>query len=186
MLSRSIPVLVVAALLGLFIYVDHTPKGHMPMKDKPIQTEKKDSPAVTVEAKADPSQLVKGIKYTKAELGRAGWLILHSMSVKYPLQPEQKDKDRMRAFLKYFAEQYPCEECSKHFVKYLEAFPPLLECRDDIARYLCQLHNEVNKFLKKPIFDCDRVYEVWGGDCGCSVKMEVPFECNAPPMSGSP
>ena len=134
----------------------------------------------TAENKQTTTEIVDGIKLSKAELGKAGWLILHTMSVKYPLQPTQKDKDRMRAFLQYFAEQYPCSECSSHFVYYLEQNPPLLECRDDISRYLCQLHNEVNKFLKKPIFDCDRIYEVWGGDCGCSVKMEVPFKCDQP------
>ena len=159
----------------IFIYDSQNHKGKSEKKEaieQPIIT--------TTSTDYKERKLVDGIKLTKAELGKAGWLILHAMSVKYPLQPTEKDKDRMRAFLKYFSEQYPCSECANHFVKYLQVHPPLLECRDDISRYLCQLHNEVNKFLKKPIFDCDTIYDVWGGDCGCNVKMEVPFKCDLP------
>ena len=174
MISRVLPVFTSLLVIAFFIWNDiHNTRKYM---------EKDQSSLTNIKAPnlIDNSTFVDGIKLSKAELGKAGWLILHTMSVKYPLEPTQKDKDRMRTFLQYFAEQYPCSECSKHFVSYLAKFPPLLECRDDIARYLCQLHNEVNKFLKKPIFDCDKIYDVWGGDCGCSVTMKVPFACDEP------
>jgi len=32
------------------------------------------------------------------------------------------------------------------------------------------LHNKVNERLKKPIFDCKKAMDYWGGDCGCGSK----------------
>lgn len=41
-------------------------------------------------------------------------------------------------------------------------------------QYLCELHNTVNIRLKKEIFDCSKLEEKWGGNCGCSSKEKVP------------
>ena len=35
--------------------------------------------------------------------------------------------------------------------------------------YMCDLHNQVNKRLHKPQFDCDIVEETWS-ECGCKEK----------------
>ena len=39
--------------------------------------------------------------------------------------------------------------------------------REELVYYICDIHNQVNKFLKKPIFDCKKAFDIWGGDCGC-------------------
>ena len=40
--------------------------------------------------------------------------------------------------------------------------------RRSSVKYMCMLHNQVNKSINKPIFDCDKASEYWGGDCGCN------------------
>lgn len=37
---------------------------------------------------------------------------------------------------------------------------------------MCDLHNKVNASLKKPIFDCKKAFDFWGGDCGCDAKKK--------------
>jgi|LauGreDrversion4_2_1035121.scaffolds.fasta_scaffold278872_2 FAD-linked sulfhydryl oxidase len=49
----------------------------------------------------------------------------------------------------------------------LKQYPIKTGSRHDLVYYLCDLHNHVNKRLHKPIFDCDKAFNVWGGDCGC-------------------
>ncbi len=39
--------------------------------------------------------------------------------------------------------------------------------REEVVYYLCDLHNHVNKRLGKPIFECKKAFNFWGGDCGC-------------------
>ena len=41
------------------------------------------------------------------------------------------------------------------------------EGREVLAKYFCDLHNNVNNRLQKPQFDCASVFEYWGGECGC-------------------
>ena len=43
-------------------------------------------------------------------------------------------------------------------------------------QYVCELHNTVNKRLGKEIFDCAKVEEKWGGNCGCNSKSGPPDE----------
>jgi hypothetical protein len=44
------------------------------------------------------------------------------------------------------------------------------ESREKLVAYLCRLHNKVNARLKKPIFDCEKAFQYWGGECGCTDK----------------
>lgn len=46
--------------------------------------------------------------------------------------------------------------------------------REDFMQYVCELHNTVNKRLGKEIFDCAKVEEKWGGNCGCNSKSVPP------------
>lgn len=55
--------------------------------------------------------------------------------------------------------------------RYFQRHPIKTEGREELARYLCELHNVLNKFLKKPIFDCNLLEETYGGECDeCKVR----------------
>jgi Erv1 / Alr family len=123
---------------------------------------------------AQEDNFINGTKVTKAAIGAATWQLLHTISIKYPLTPSQNDKESIRMLLKNLAMHFPCEECSYHFLSYLEEHSPSVDSRNEFVMYLCNMHNEINKFLSKPVFDCNTYYDVWGGDCGCTVRREQP------------
>jgi FAD-linked sulfhydryl oxidase len=45
-------------------------------------------------------------------------------------------------------------------------FPPQVSTRSTAAAWACHVHNEVNKSLKKPLFDCSKIGDFY--DCGCA------------------
>ena len=63
---------------------------------------------------------------------------------------------------------YPCKICAGHFKKLLKDYPIKNDSRKEVVLYMCSLHNKVNGKLNKPLFDCEKASEFWGGDCGCS------------------
>jgi hypothetical protein len=63
---------------------------------------------------------------------------------------------------------FPCHKCGKHFKKILEDFPIKNNSREELVNYFCDIHNNVNQRLNKPIFDCKKAFDFWGGNCGCS------------------
>jgi hypothetical protein len=57
-------------------------------------------------------------------------------------------------------------ECAAHFGIILKKFPPQVSSRSAAAAWGCHVHNEVNKSLKKPLFDCGDIGDFY--DCGCA------------------
>ena len=60
----------------------------------------------------------------------------------------------------------PSGECAEHFSHILKQFPPQVSSRNAAASWGCHVHNEVNKNLKKPLFDCSKIGDFY--DCGCA------------------
>ena len=57
-----------------------------------------------------------------------------------------------------------CNACGNKFGNLLKDNPVKCSGRVELAQYLCDLHNKVNANLNKPIFDCNKVLEFWGGE----------------------
>ena len=57
-------------------------------------------------------------------------------------------------------------ECAGHFRQILTKFPPQVRTRSTAAAWACHVHNEVNKSLQKPLFDCSNIGDFY--DCGCA------------------
>ncbi|CCW65292.1 unnamed protein product [Phytomonas sp. EM1] len=98
---------------------------------------------------------IPGTCPTPLELGRAGWDILHTAAATYPYQPTPAQQKAMRDFIYSWSEVYACEWCGYHMRRYLQSHPPLVDDKPAITRYLCELHNDVNRRLGKEIYDCD-------------------------------
>ena len=58
----------------------------------------------------------------------------------------------------------------------LNEIPIKHNSREELVYYICDLHNHVNKRLGKPIFECKKAFDFWGGDCGCDAKHELESE----------
>ncbi|AGO11421.1 AaceriACR175Wp [[Ashbya] aceris (nom. inval.)] len=102
----------------------------------------------------------------KQELGRATWKLFHTMLARFPDEPSEAERQKLDTFLHLLAELYPCGECSVHFVSWLKKLPPQTSSRTAAAMWGCTIHNKVNQFLGKSIYDCSKVLEDY--DCGCS------------------
>ncbi|CAL8132564.1 unnamed protein product [Orchesella dallaii] len=97
----------------------------------------------------------------KDELGRATWSFLHTMAAYFPDNATKVQQKEMSAFMKIFAKYYPCEHCAKDFQVSIKESPPATVGREEFSLWLCKMHNEVNRKLGKPEFDCGRVDERW-------------------------
>jgi len=101
----------------------------------------------------------------KAELGRATWKLLHTMTLRYPETPTQDERNALASYFYLSARLYPCGECAAEFQMLLKKFPPQTSSRKSAAGWLCFLHNQVNERLHKPEFDCANLDATY--DCGC-------------------
>ncbi|KIJ66018.1 hypothetical protein HYDPIDRAFT_27220 [Hydnomerulius pinastri MD-312] len=106
-----------------------------------------------------------GNETAKAELGRATWKLLHTMTLRYPENPTQDEREALESYMYLTSRLYPCGECAAEFQELLKKFPPQTSSRLAASLWLCSVHNEVNTRLKKPTFDCSKLDETY--DCGC-------------------
>ncbi|KAI6115237.1 ERV/ALR sulfhydryl oxidase domain-containing protein [Pisolithus croceorrhizus] len=106
-----------------------------------------------------------GNETAKAELGRATWKLLHTMTLRFPEQPTPDEREALSSFMYLASRLYPCGECASEFQELLKKFPPQTSSRRSASLWLCSVHNEVNIRLGKPVFDCAKLDETY--DCGC-------------------
>lgn len=107
-----------------------------------------------------------GNETLKAELGRASWKLFHTTMARFPDAPSEDEQTALFSYIHLFARLYPCGECAGHFQKILHKFPPQVKTRSTAAAWACHVHNEVNKSLSKPAFDCSNIGDFY--DCGCA------------------
>jgi hypothetical protein len=83
--------------------------------------------------------------------GQVFWETLHIISFAYPENPTASDKENMYNFFKYMGTALPCKECREHYTKNFEKLNILnsLNSRDDLTKWVYDLHNIVNKQLNK-------------------------------------
>jgi len=60
----------------------------------------------------------------KAELGRATWKLLHTVTLRYPEHPTPDEREALDAYLHLSSRLYPCGECAAEFQMLLKKFPP--------------------------------------------------------------
>jgi FAD-linked sulfhydryl oxidase len=60
-----------------------------------------------------------------------------------------------------FSKLYPCWVCADDFQAYMQKRELKAGSRDEFGNWLCEAHNEVNRKLGKPTFDCGKWEERW-------------------------
>lgn len=98
---------------------------------------------------------------TKSELGRSTWGFLHTMAAYYPEKPTADEQKDMSDFFRIFSRLYPCSTCARDFNRLVTKEPPRTQSQSELKHWLCWAHNQVNKKLGKPRFDCSTLDERW-------------------------
>ena len=84
--------------------------------------------------------------------GPSFWHSLHTISFNYPVEPNCEDKKNYRNLILNLQNVLPCKYCRINLVNNFKSLP-LRHCdmknRDTFSRYLYDLHELVNKMLKK-------------------------------------
>ncbi|KAK4970445.1 hypothetical protein LTR66_011591 [Elasticomyces elasticus] len=106
----------------------------------------------------------------RAELGRAAWKLFHTVFARFPDKPTADESTALQSYIHLFQRLYPCGECAAHFRTIIDRYPPQVSSRSVAAAWGCHVHNEVNKSLDKPIFDCSNIGDFY--DCGCAKDEE--------------
>ena len=80
------------------------------------------------------------------------WSYLHTMSFNYPVNPTDDDKKHYRDFVVNLQYVLPCKYCRINLTNNFKKMP-ISAChmknRDSFSRYIYNLHETVNKMLKK-------------------------------------
>lgn len=119
----------------------------------------------TTSSEEDPPLSGNAAKYgcpaDSVALGRGTWRLLHTMAAYYPDKPSTQQRQDMHAFITLFSKFYPCPPCAEDFREWLKTNTPTVDSQSSLSRWFCVAHNEVNRKLGKPLFDCDLVNERW-------------------------
>jgi len=84
--------------------------------------------------------------------GPSLWHYLHTMSFNYPVKPTNEDKKNYKKFIMSLKHVLPCKYCRINLRKNLKKVPltkDSLKDRDGFSRWMYNLHEHINKMLKK-------------------------------------
>jgi hypothetical protein len=84
--------------------------------------------------------------------GPAQWHMLHTISFNYPVKPTEEQKKEYRNYVLSLQNVLPCGACRKNLKTNLRHLPLKIsdmKSRDTFSRYIYELHELVNKMLKK-------------------------------------
>jgi hypothetical protein len=89
------------------------------------------------------------------------WFISHAISFNYPEIPTQTDKENHIAWFTLYKDMIMCEVCKKHYSEHFAKHPvdKHLGSRDDLIRWVWQLHNKVNESLNKTPWTFEQMME---------------------------
>ena len=86
--------------------------------------------------------------------GTCMWQFLHIISFNYPINPTDEQKKDYLQFLKLLEKTLPCKWCRINYGKNIREKDTKLSMktmknRETLSRWVCKLHNKVNKMLDK-------------------------------------
>ena len=112
--------------------------------------------------------------------GPSLWHSLHTISFNYPVEPTKEDKKHYRDFIHSLCYVIPCKYCRMNLRNNFKSLPLKMsdmKNRDTFSRYIYNLHELVNKMLKKrsglTYNDVRKRYEHFRARCNAGTPKDV-------------
>lgn len=86
--------------------------------------------------------------------GKYAWLFIHFVTMGYPENPTDEDKQRYYEYFQTLQYVLPCKKCRNNMSKHLNTLPlteQSLVDRNSLVRWGINFHNVVNRSIGKPI-----------------------------------
>ena len=86
------------------------------------------------------------------------WKALHMISIGYPNEPNEEQKQNYRRFFETFYQVIPCSICSNNYKNHLKELPitnDTMKNKQNLVNWVIDVHNIVNKEQGKPIIEYD-------------------------------
>ena len=74
------------------------------------------------------------------------WFVLHTMSLTYPLNPNETTKKKYYDFIQNLPLFLPIAEIGNNFILFLDRYPvtPYLDSRESFIKWMHFIHNKIN------------------------------------------
>tara|TARA_B110000208_G_scaffold86360_1_gene109371 strand:+ start:569 stop:994 length:426 start_codon:yes stop_codon:yes gene_type:complete len=90
--------------------------------------------------------------------GPHAWLFLHTITFNYPENPSEQDKVNFFTFFDSLKHVLPCVKCRKHYSENSKDLKDNLNSKDDLVKWLINIHNNVNIINNKSAWTYHDVY----------------------------
>lgn len=103
--------------------------------------------------------------------GKDGWKFLHFVSLGYPENPTENEKEQYKNF--YYSIRYvlPCHKCAQHYTENIKKVPlsdQVLSDKNKLIDWVIDIHNEVNKLNNKSVVSYSDARQMISKDYGCN------------------
>ena len=95
--------------------------------------------------------------------GPGAWTFLHTITLNYPNNPSEDDKQNHKDFFHNLKNFIPCPNCKEHYNINLQKYPidVNLESKEKLVKWLINIHNEVNIKNNKKVYSYDEVIKLY-------------------------
>jgi hypothetical protein len=92
------------------------------------------------------------------------WKFMHYLTLSYPDNPNEEDKQKFKNFFMMIGDYLPCEKCRVHYKSNKKTMPltdEILNTRDGLIKWLFDFHNMVNQETGKPAITYDDFTDIY-------------------------
>ena len=103
--------------------------------------------------------------------GEHAWHFLHAVAYEYPETPSLADRRAATRLFRSLMKMLPCQECCQHYAQEMRRDPieEHLGSRDELCRWVLDLHNKVSRRLGKPEWTMSQLHDKYKG-ASCDVR----------------
>lgn len=127
----------------------------------------------------------RGYLYRFDRWGPEFWRVMHAITFLYPDEPSVDDQTRMLTLFRIMPFVLPCSLCGMHFAEAItgkyQISEKVLASRENLSRWLVDVHNDVNRRIEKQTVQYERVKRFYTMDSDCPLRpLEVKADATAP------